>query len=307
MKGLIKYMKGLEISEKCFRESFMPAVEAEYGEAAEAICAGLCGGGSECYGCDDKISRDHDFSDGFYIWLTEDDDIRYGVGLSRIYRSLVKSEGRRSVEGRARGVCTVGSFYLGYLGTRGLPESLVDWALLPEYALYEACNGRVFCDNRGEFTRIREALLDIPEDVLRKKLACRLINMAQSGQYNYTRCLAHGERGAARFALDEFCKNAVSAAFLLNKSYTPYYKWALRKLSELDNMKTFAGLTEELLWEKDEKKCSEMIENICQRIARMTVDAGLCSQCGDYLEPYAYGVYNGIASRELKTVHIMEG
>lgn len=34
----------------------------------------------------------------------------------------------------------------------------------------------------------------MPEDVRRKKLAARLIFMAQSGQYNYSRCLGHKSR-----------------------------------------------------------------------------------------------------------------
>lgn len=299
-------MKGLELSEKCFWESFMPTVKAELPEAGAVICAGLCGGGSECYGCDDGISRDHDFSDGFYIWLTEEDDLKFGVGLSRIYRRCVSFEGKKSLEGRSRGVITIGDFYSRYLGERTEPQSLADWALLPETALYEATNGKVFCDERGEFSRIRTALLNIPEDVIRKKLACRLINMAQSGQYNFSRCLSHGEKGAARLGLNEFCQNAVSAAFLLNGKYTPYYKWALRKLSELDKMEGFAKTVEELLWEKDEKRCAELIERISSVIGKMTVDRGLCAAYGDYLEPYAYGVFGGISSRELKTLHIME-
>ena len=57
--------------------------------------------------------------------------------------------------------------------------------------------------------------------------------MAQSGQYNYSRCLKHREPAAARLALDEFVRQAVSMVFLLNNSYMPYYKWAFRKLREL--------------------------------------------------------------------------
>ena len=54
--------------------------------------------------------------------------------------------------------------------------------------------------------------------------------MAQSGQYNYRRCLAHGETGAAQLACDELVRSTMHAVFLLNRAYMPFYKWAFRAM-----------------------------------------------------------------------------
>ena len=56
-------------------------------------------------------------------------------------------------------------------------------------------------------------------------IAGNLLLMAQSGQYNYMRCISHGEEGAAQLAVAEYVKAAMSVAFLLNKKYQPFYKW----------------------------------------------------------------------------------
>jgi hypothetical protein len=277
-------------------------------EAEQHIAAGLVGAGSECFGFDDEISKDHDFSNGFYIWLTEDADIKYGVGLSRIYRECVSGAAVKSASPKHRGVITVDSFYMRYTGRRGLPESLTEWLFLPENALAEAINGEVFLDNVGAFTEIRNALLQgYPNDVFKKKLAARLIIMAQSGQYNYKRCLSHGEVGAARLALSEFCTSAISALFLLNGKYMPYYKWSLRAARSLKTQKDTAKSIERLLLCSDEGECETLIEKISSDIAKKLTEQGISTAVGTFLEPHAYSVFNSIADRELRSVHIMEG
>ena len=64
-------MKGLELA-KAYYEHCRPQLYEEMPQIMEKACAGLCGEGSECFGCDDEISRDHDFSPAFCLWLPED-------------------------------------------------------------------------------------------------------------------------------------------------------------------------------------------------------------------------------------------
>lgn len=301
-------MRGIELSEKCFFEKFLPLLRERLPEAEGRIAAGLVGGGSECFGFDDGISRDHDFSDGFYIWLTDEDDIKYGVELARIYRECVTPPKATCARPRHRGVVTVGEFYLPYTGRRGLPEHPAEWLDLPEQALSEATNGRVFLDNVGAFSEIRSGLTDkMPEDVLKKRLAARVITMAQSGQYNFARCLAHGEVGASRLALSEFAEAAISAAFLLNRRYAPYYKWALRALRELPRLGELADSITALLCSTDEAACRELIEEISGAVADELRRQNLSDSTSDYLEPHAYSIFKKIEDRYLRSLHIMDG
>ena len=65
-------MFGLELS-KCFYEEFGRNMIADmfYGYE-QVIAAGIAGEGSDCFGYDDELSRDHDFEAGFCLWIPDD-------------------------------------------------------------------------------------------------------------------------------------------------------------------------------------------------------------------------------------------
>ena len=71
-------MKGMELSRLYYEEVCKPAIEKEAGELTERTAVGLVGEGSECYGYDDEISRDHDFGPSCCFWLTKEDYRIYG-------------------------------------------------------------------------------------------------------------------------------------------------------------------------------------------------------------------------------------
>jgi hypothetical protein len=58
----------------------------------DRIAAGLVREGSECFGFDDELSRDHDRGPGFCLWLTADDYIEVGTELQRSYEVPVTME-----------------------------------------------------------------------------------------------------------------------------------------------------------------------------------------------------------------------
>ena len=69
-------MQGLELSKRYFEEFGRPMLERDFGEYLDRIAIGLVGHGSECFGYDDEISTDHDFTPGFCLWITEVVQIR---------------------------------------------------------------------------------------------------------------------------------------------------------------------------------------------------------------------------------------
>ncbi len=310
-------MKGLELSERYFEECGLPMLQRDFPDVLPYLAAGLAGGGSECLGFDDEVSQDHDFEPGFCIFLPGEDivDRRTAFLLERAYaklprqfrgfeRSLIQPVG-----GSRHGVIRTADFFTEHAGTPDGTLSLTDWLALPEQSLTEATGGKLFLDNYGEVTRIRQRLMSRPEDVRRKKLAGHLLLMAQSGQYNYMRCLKHRETAAAQMAIYEFVKHAISAIFLLNNVYEPYYKWSFRALRLLPRLSIEAEVMEYLLTSDNEQETRDEKYNVIEGIASDIIDELMTQSlteaiCMD-LEKHAYSVNDGITDGELRNRHIL--
>lgn len=311
-------MRGIDAARKWYETAGAPMLEREFGGVASRIAVGRAGHGSECFGYDDAVSRDHDYFTGFQLWITEADEREFGFRLERAYARLRKEfppdgEGADTASselGDAEdGVVTIGDFYRRHLGFPGAPENWQQWLYTPDHAFAEATNGAVFRDDLGVFSGVRETILNgMPEDVRRKKIAARAVFMAQSGQYNYMRCLRHGEPGAAALALDEFVRNAARMAFLLNRRFAPYYKWVFRAMRDLPKLGELSGQLTGLLTARESGEATlERIEAVCAAVASELRAQGLSDRGDVYLEPHAFAVQSGIVDREIRALHIMEG
>ena len=307
-------MKGLEEARKFYEEAGAEMISRNFGDFENRIAVGLVGHGSECFGFDDQTSRDHDFETGFCLWLTKDDEEKIGFRLMRAYDKLVKSvNGERAdrvVENGFQGVFVTGDFYRRYTGCGGAPKTWQDWLYTNSAYFAEATNGEVFRDDLGEFTKIRNEILHgMPEDVRAKKIGSCSLKAAQSGQYNYARCLAHGEEGAAMLALCEFVTNAIELAFLLNRKHCPYYKWALRSMDGLDKFAELKQPLEYLLTADNDKAGQSVkkaiVEDISLALANeinAQFDLGVK---GGFLEPYAYAIQKRIKNSDIRNLHIV--
>ena len=71
-------MKGLEVAEKYYQAYGRKMLEEQFASIKEQTAVGLAGYGSECFGFDDDISRDHDYGPSFCIWLPEEVYREYG-------------------------------------------------------------------------------------------------------------------------------------------------------------------------------------------------------------------------------------
>ena len=310
-------MKGLELSRAFFEEYGRPMLETQFPELLPFLAAGLLGSGSECFGYDDNVSRDHDFEPGFCVFLPGEDVIsrRDAFLLERAYAKLPRSYRGfdRSilspVGGNRHGILRTGEFFARMVGTADGNLDSAQWLSIPEQALAEATNGEIYFDNCGELTRIRGKLQYFPEDIRRKRLAGHLLLMSQAGQYNYTRCLKHGEPAAAQLAAVEFVKSTLSVLFLLNRKYQPYYKWVFRALRELPDNAGLSPMLEALLTaentEAQAAEKTEIIEEISSAVSRMLNEQNLTARQGDDLERMAYAVNDGIRDSELRNMHVL--
>ena len=304
-------MKGLELSRRYWREVGRPALERDCPQVLESAAAGLAGEGSECFGYDDVISRDHDWGPGFCLWLDRETMARWGREAAAVYARLPPAFlGFRRLRpdpmsaGRV-GVLETGAFYRRFFGLDRPPETLAEWRSLPETGLAAATNGAVFEDQNGTFTAFRRALLAYyPEDLRRKKLAARCALAAQSGQYNYARCRRRGDRVAALLALAQFIDHAQAAVFLLNRRYRPYYKWAQRALEDLPLPGRPGGpLLRGLAGEQEDKTGD--IEAVSALLIGELARQGLSGGRADFLLPHAREIQAGIRDPDLRDLHLM--
>ncbi len=233
-------------------------IHTRFKEYEDRIAVGIAGEGSDCFGYDDEISRDHDFGTGVCLWITDEDMSRFGHELSAAYNELVDSAERTYYTERMRerrGVMTIHSFYSDILhidcDTVHCTMSEENWRNLDHTCLKTAVNGTVFRDDLGEFTAFRNLLLGYyPEKIWRTRIAEQLHAYASSLQVNYARCMSRSDIVAAEMCRAKGLASAMELFFLLKREYPPYYKWTYRALTELDSEGIFSAKIRELAEEK---------------------------------------------------------
>ena len=310
-------MNGLELARAFYTQYGEAMLREQFPHLADKIAVGLCGSGSECFGFDDDVSRDHDFEPGFCLFLPDESviDRRDAFQLERAYAKLPKAFGglERSlvqpVGGSRHGVLRTAEFFSEKAGTADGVLTIEQWFRTPEYALAEAVNGEIFCDPYGEVTAIRQRLSDMPRDVRLKKLAGHLLLMAQSGQYNYARCLAHGEKAAAQLAANAFVQSAMAVVFLLNGRYMPFYKWSFRAMRSLPELSELADTMECLLTTDNDEPMDSVKQELIEDTASAVIDvlqarALTEAVCTD-LEKHAYSVNDRIEDASVRNLHIL--
>ncbi len=311
-------MQGLELSRAFYEQYGRPMLEEQFADVLDRIAVGLAGDGSECLGFDDDISRDHDFDAGFCLWIRDEDEPRFGFRLERAYAKLpkefmgIKRCALSPVDGNRHGVITIGEFYTRFLGAVTAPDSHERWLYTPSASLAAACSGQVFTDPAGDFSSVRRILLQgYPEDIRKKKLAAHTVMMAQAGQYNYSRCMARNERGAAQLCIFEFVRHAISAVYLLNNRYEPFYKWAYRGMRDLPLLGHLGDALQAITELDNSEENAATKQAVIEDVATLFIEAfgrqGLTSAlCGD-LEKHAYSIQDKIETPSLRNMHIMEG
>lgn len=245
----------LHVCKRFYEMHGIKMIHEEFPDYEARIAVGLVGEGSECFGYDDAISRDHDFALGFCLWLSEEDYRSIGGMLQKSYEQLLVDFGDEflrengieaptksvnKVLSHRRGVSSVREFYENLLNVKVqktseggyiLPDS---WRQISEEKLAAATNGMVFRDDTGAFTKIRENLLEYyPTKVWMMRLAEKLHGFAQTAQTNYARMMARQDYVTANLCVAKGMQYTMEIIYLLNQKYAPYYKWMRKGLQSL--------------------------------------------------------------------------
>ena len=321
--------KSIDYFEEFYRQYGSPMIHENFPEYEGRIAVGLVGEGSDCFGYDDEISRDHDFGLGFCMWLHAADYAKIGEKLENLYRNLLAGKGeefaRRIWGGEAagykprfdsrRGVFEITRFYKNILRVPidDEEELLIGENMYhaEERFLATAVNGRVFRDDDRAFSLARERLLKFyPEKQRRLKIAQSLHLFSHGGQSNYPRMMARKDYVAARLALDLTIENALHLAYLLNKVYMPYYKWQRKGLNDLPKLREIGPLLDALCvlnvqdkaWENKtynavslnmDDPVVALVEKIAEILLAELNAQGIVKGSETFLEIYAQAVASG--------------
>ena len=177
-------VRGLELSRKFYEECGKKLIASELADLEGQIAAGLVGEGSECFGLDDDISRDHDWGPAFCLWLPEDllvaNAERIEKALSGLPESFEGFRGRMKPEERraeyAKDITYVTNNELGFdylrdnmviykeqLVQRGLHFAIIDE--VDSVLIDEARTPLIISGQSGKSTKLYEAC-----DILARQL-----------------------------------------------------------------------------------------------------------------------------------------
>jgi len=294
-----------------------PMIREKFGQYEDRIAVGLAGEGSDCFGYDDFMSRDHDFGTGVCLWLTSSDYKLFGESLRDAYDSLIAGMPGNELTARLRarrGVMTIDGFYSNVLGISVPAESGKltedEWLALDHSCLATATNGAVFRDDKGIFSSFRSYLLSYyPDRVWRFRIADELHKFASSLQVNYARCMSRGDTVAAKMCHLNGLSAAMELFFLLHRQYPPYYKWTYRRLCEIEDglyaerVRNLAdasgdpGVWEGKRYSPGYINLSDPVvlsaEMLAESVTDLMAELGLITSSYKYLEKYVDVILNG--------------
>lgn len=284
--------KGLAICREYFEEFGAPMLKEQFGDYYDQMIVGMAGKGSDCFGFDDSVSRDHDWGPGFLIWLPEDIYEKVGEQLTRSYDALPKEyKGYRRFdtrEGKGRvGVCSYRTFYEEFIGQEGYEAfvehgQIADELMLsiPEYYLAAVVNGELYYigerlprdSTNGKdnlFLALRQYLKQgYSERVVYRRLAQAMAEYSQGAQYNFSRMYKRGDLVAASFALMDGMKAALRIGYLLNNRFAPHDKWLYEGAKTFIRVPKLTLYLEQLIMGQEKMASGlEQMEDIIEQLA----------------------------------------
>ena len=237
---------GLRLARSYYEAYGRQMIEEKFPEYAGKIAIGLAGRGSDCFGWDDLVSRDHDWGPGFCMWVSDGTYEAIGDALQAAYDALPANfQGfcrAPRVNGKnRRGVIKISEFYRSLVGADTYEG--IDWRSVSDASLAAAVNGQVFRDDEGIFSAFRDRLQQgYPEDILYLKLAESAAKFAQAAQYNFPRMHKRGDSLTAQMMLWDGVREAMKLQHYIEGKFPPHDKWLRHSLLQSEAGREAEGL-----------------------------------------------------------------
>lgn len=318
-------LRGMTISREYYDNFGKPAFgkwekEWKTSDSEETFCYAKVGEGSECFGFDDIISKDHDFGPGFCVFVSKSQYEKYGVELEAIYNGLPEnykgfSRPKKFAGAPRNGIIVVEDFMKRILSleerelvfliqNRTLPEET--WIRLEDWRLCTVTNGAIFDGEDSLFGSIYAGLKGgYPEVIRRKKIAQKVGEICQEGQYNYPRLMQRQDECGAMVMLHSFEEHTVELLYLLNCVYAPHKKWLMKGAESLSKGQKVLEDIKSLMRQIPDEKCYQnrelvdwigttnkddyiytVIQQIASEIVELLWEEGLTKSHSIYLEDH---------------------
>lgn len=242
--GASKFISGLDLNERFFFEIVQPILHHDYPQLRYA--AARIGSGSEVLGFDTPMSADHDWGPHFQLFLTQDDWERVGEAIGEALRhklptsflghsthyakpsadeSFLMTEKSSGPVNHRIHITTVRKFCWDYMAyDSNHPPTVTDWLTISQQILLGMTAGRVFVDNVGDLTAVRQTLSYFPDDVWYYLLACQWGRLGEETPF-VGRTGDVGDELGSRLLASRLVHDIMQLCFLMERQYVPYPKW----------------------------------------------------------------------------------
>lgn len=288
-------MKGLTIARDFFDSWGHPFLKSHFPAIAARIAAGRILG-SDVLGGDDEVSRDHDWGPQFDLFLTAGDFASQGEQLSQAMNSAAPNPwkgyrlagaGNKSVR-----VESVPGWFDKHLHLKQVPAAADDWPPFEfESTLYFVRHSEVWVDANGELKRWRTALQEYPEERLHTRLAEECFRVWHYGEYNFVQRMARRRDPLAiSICLGEFMTGVMRIVLLMDRDFTPYWKWLPFEFRKRKEAQPYIRLLGELVSISDIERQVEIVQRLCAMVHRQLLDGGWVT--GERASPYLLPLLN---------------
>lgn len=298
-------MKGMDICREYYSKVVFPSFSEKFPGLVDRVAMGLVGMGSDCFGLDDELSRDHDWGPDVCIWIREEDLGKYRAELDSWYESLAPE-----FMGFSRSVSAAGAGRRGILGfesfVRGLEEAGSDceyrYAGRGETFYFLASGGEVFHDPSGMFEDLRR-IATYSRGCGLSFLAYDCRRFSQCLQYNLRRVLLRGDELAAELVLAAGLRHTLHMVHAINSRFAPHEKWLASSAERLplvsgassmlkELVSEFSRIRSERITERDLGAMNAVVARMAQALAEGMVRAGYLREdfdtsTGIYMEDIA--------------------
>ena len=284
----MRFVPSLELSRMLYEEEIKPLMETRFPDVKYAAASlGMC---SEVLGLDDAVSMDHMWGPRVTLFLSEEDQARYGEELVQGFRQQLPKtfkgfdmtwlkpgvDVQDTTESILYTVRTTtvdrGLKFCG--GADALPLQDVDWLKVSEQHLLEFTSGVVYHDGTGELTKARQMLAYYPDDVLRFLLMGEW-SAVGGDWFPIGRIGSRGDKLGLRIQTTKIGKHLMHMAYMVSRRYFTYKKWFGTLFKRLPIASALEPVLLDLLAEEDWQRVEEKMGEAASILLRQQNELGL--------------------------------